>query len=105
MPKASQSAWIVTGTVLILISLASWLAGLFGELPDGGEFAMTAAIFTGVVGPLLVFVSAVTDWRRRMLFSLATKLIIGAAVASIFWNVGFWVLFLFAYRDCPGGVC
>jgi len=96
---------MVIGAVLILISLASWVAGLFGELPDGGEFAMTAAIFTGIVGPLLVFVSAVIDWRRRILFSLATKLFIGAAAASLFWNVCFWVLFLFAYRDCPGGVC
>jgi len=95
----------VTGTVLILISLASWLAGLFGEFPDGGEFAMSLAIFAGIVGPFLVFVSAVKDWRRRTPFSFATRLFIGAAVASLFWNAGFWVLFLFAYRDCLGGVC
>ena len=95
----------MTGTVLILITLASWLVGLFGELPDGGEFAMSLAFFAGVLGPLLVFVSAVIDWRRCNPFSLSTKLIIGAAVASLFWNVGFWILFLFAYSDCPGGLC
>ena len=95
----------MTGAVLVLISLASWLVSLFAELPDRGELATTLAIFSGVVGPLLVFVSVVTDLRRRNAFSSITKLIIGASIASLFWSVGFLALFLFAYRDCPGGVC
>jgi hypothetical protein len=53
----------------------------------------------------LVFISVVIDLRRRNAFSSITKLIIGASIASLFWSVGFLALFLFAYRDCPGGVC
>jgi len=66
---------------------------------------MTLAVVAGVAGPLVVIVAAVVEWRHRNPIPLVTKLVIAAAVVCLIWNVGFWILFLFAYRQCPDGVC
>ena len=105
LPKAPRNALILTGVALVLVSLVSWFTGLYVDLPDGGELTLTLAFLAGVGGPLIVFVAAAMRWRHRELFPLFMKLALGVAGFCLVWNVGFWILFLFAYRNCPDGIC
>ena len=105
LPKAHRNALILTGVALVLVSLVSWFTSLYVDLPDGGELTLTLAFLAGAGGPLIVFVAAAMRWRHRELFPLFMKLALGVAGFCLVWNVGFWILFLFAYRNCPDGIC
>ncbi len=96
-------AALVCGVFIVVLVLVSMrpMPGVADWLFDLIQTLSTLALLLGVIAPLLAIVGAILAFRAQRRLSALDWVSFAFGLVSVLLPA----LFIYAYSDCPGGVC